>query len=47
MKEVAAAEGWTEQYVRWLVSRVCRKLDVSGQFGLVRHVLAVDALPRR
>ena len=47
MREIAAAQGWSEDYVRWLVKQVYRKLDVSGQVALVRQVLAVDALPGR
>ena len=48
MQQIASAEGWTENYVRWLVKRVYRKLGISGQqVELVRQVLAVDALPRR
>ena len=45
--EIAAAAGWSEDYVRWLTKQAYRKLGVSGQVELVRHVLAVDALPRR
>ncbi len=47
VREIAAAAGWSEDYVRWLTKQAYRKLDVSGQVELVRHVLAVDALPRR
>ncbi len=47
VSEIAAAQGWRENYVRWLVQQTYRKLDVSGQVALVRHVLAADALPRR
>ena len=47
VQQIAAAEGWSEHYVRWLVKRVYRKLGISGQVALVQHVLAVDALPRR
>ena len=47
VREIAAATGWRENYVRWLIQQVYRKLDVSGQVALVRQVLAVDALPRR
>ena len=45
--EIAAATGWSENYVRWLSRQAYRKLGASGQVDLVRHVLAVDALPRR
>ena len=47
VSEIAAATGWSENYVRWLVQQTYRKLDVSGQVALVRQVLAADALPRR
>ena len=47
VQEIAADQGWSEHYVRWLVMRVNRKLGISGQVDLVRHVLAADALPRR
>ena len=46
-REIAAATGWREHYVRWLVQQACRKLGVSGQVALVRRVLAADALPTR
>ena len=45
--EIAADQGWSEDYVRWMTKQVYRKLGVSGQVALVRQVLAVDALPRR
>ena len=47
VREIAAATGWRENYVRWLIQQVYRKLGVSGQVALVRQVLAVDALPKR
>ena len=47
VSEIAAATQWSEEYVRWLTKRAYRKLDVRGQVELVRHVLAVGALPRR
>ena len=47
VREIAAAAGWRESYVRWLVEQTYRKLGVSGQVALVRQVLAADALPRR
>ena len=47
VSEIAAAQGWSENYVRWLVQQVFRKLGVSGQAALVRQVLAADALPGR
>ena len=47
VREIAAAAGWSEDYVRWLTKQAYRKLGTSGQVDLVRQVLAVDALPRR
>ena len=48
VQEIAADQGWSEEYVRWLVKRVYRKLGITGQqVELARRVLAVDALPRR
>ena len=47
VREIAAAADWSQDYVRWLTKQAYRKLGVSGQIELVRHVLAVDALPRR
>ncbi len=47
MREIAAVQGWSEDYVRWMTKQVYRKLGASGQVDLVRQVLAVDALPRR
>ena len=47
VSEIAASQGWSENYVRWLVQQVYRKFGVSGQVALVRQVLAADALPRR
>ena len=47
LREIATAQGWSEDYVRWMTKQVYRKLGVSGQVDLVRHVLAVDALPGR
>ena len=46
VREIAAATGWSEDYVRWLSKQVYRKLGATGQVELVRQVLAVDALPR-
>ena len=46
-REIAAAAGWSENYVRWLIQQVYRKQGVSGQVALVRQVLAAHALPRR
>ena len=47
VREIAAATGLQENYVRWLFQQVYRKLGVSGQVALVRHVLAAGALPGR
>ena len=47
VREIAAATGWRENYVRWLIQQVYRKLGVSGQIALVRQILAADVLPRR
>ena len=47
VKEIAAAAQWSEDYVRWLTKQAYRKLGASGQVELVRHVLTVDALPKR
>ena len=47
VREIAAAADWSQDYVRWLTKQAYRKLGVSGQVELVRHVLVVDALPRR
>ena len=47
VREIAAAEDWSEDYVRWLTKQAYRKLGASGQVELVRQVLAVDALPKR
>ena len=47
VSEIAAAAGWSEDYVRWLTKQAYRKLGASGQVELVRQVLAVHALPKR
>ena len=47
VREIAAATGLRENYVRWLFQEVYRKLGVSGQVALVRQVLAGNALPGR
>ena len=46
-REIAAATGWQENYVRWLIQQVYRKLGVKGQVALVRQILAADTLPQR
>ena len=45
VNEIAAATGWQENYVRWLLQRVRAKLRVSGQVAVVRRVLVADLLP--
>ena len=50
VREIAAAAGYRESYVRWLLKQVYRKQGLSGQVALVRRVLrGLDAyaLPRR
>ena len=47
VREIAAAAGWSEEYVRWLTRQVYRKLGATGQVELVRLDLAANALPRR
>ena len=47
VRDIAAAEGHQEGYVRWLLKQIYRKHGLSGQVALVRLVLAADALPRR
>ena len=46
VREIAAAAGYQESYVRWLLKQVYKKQGISGQVALVRQVLALDALPR-
>ena len=45
--DIAAAAGFQQGYVRWLLKQAYKKHDVPGQAALVRLVLAADALPRR
>ena len=45
VREIAAATGYRESYVRWLLKQAYRKQGISGQVALVRLVLAADALP--
>ena len=45
VREIAVVTGWSENYVRWLVQQVFRKLGVSGQVALVRQVLEAVAFP--
>ena len=47
VSEIAAATGFQQGYVRWLLKQVYRKQGVSGQAALVRRVLTADSLPRR
>ena len=46
VREIAAATGFAENYVRWLIQQVYKKLGVSGQLALVRQVLAAAAVPQ-
>ena len=46
VRELVAATGLRESYVRWLLKATYKKLGVPGQAALVRLVLAADALPR-
>ena len=46
VREIAAASGYRESYVRWLLKQVYKKQGVSGQVALVRLVLAAHTLPR-
>lgn len=45
--DIAAAAGYQEGYVRWLLKQAYRKHGVPGQAALARLVLAADALSRR
>ena len=47
VSEIAAATGWRENYVRWLIQQFYQKTGVKGQPALVRQVLTAAALPRR
>ena len=47
VREIAAATGYKESYVRWLLKQVYKKQGLSGQIALVQRVLAACALPRR
>ena len=47
VREIAAAAGFRESYVRWLLKQVYKKQGLSGQIALVQRVLAAYALPRR
>ena len=46
VREIAAATGFAENYVRWLIQQVYKKLGVSGQVAMVRQVLAAASVPR-
>ena len=46
VREIAAATGFKESYVRWLLKQVYKKQGLSGQIALVQRVLAACALPR-
>ena len=45
--DIAAASGYREGYVHWLLKQAYRKHGVSGQAALARLVLATDVLARR
>ncbi|MYD93112.1 MAG: helix-turn-helix transcriptional regulator [Chloroflexi bacterium] len=45
VREIAAATGLKESYVRWLLKQVYRKLGLSGQVALVQRILAAYTLP--
>ena len=47
VREIAATTGLQENYVRWVLKQVYKKLGLSGQVALVLRVLAVHTLPRR
>ena len=47
VREVAAAAGHRESYVRALLKQMYKKQGVPGQVALVQRVLAIDVLPRR
>ena len=47
VREIAAATGYKESYVRWLLKQVYKQQGLSGQIALVQRVLAAHALPRR
>ncbi|MCY3971150.1 MAG: helix-turn-helix transcriptional regulator [Acidobacteria bacterium] len=47
VREIAAAAGFKESYVRWLLKQVYKKQGVSGQVALVQRVLTAYAFPRR
>ena len=47
VREIAAATGLKESYVRWLLKQIYKKQDISGQIALVQRVLTAYGLPRR
>ena len=47
VREIAAAAGFKESYVRFLLKQVYRKQGLSGQVALVQRVLSAYALMRR
>ena len=47
VREIAAAAGHRESYVRSLLKQIYKKQGVPGQVALVQRILAMDALPRR
>ena len=46
VREIAAAAGYKESYVRWLLKQVYGKLGLSGQVALVQRILAAHGLLR-
>ena len=47
VREIAAATGYKEGYIRWLLKQVYKKQGLSGRIALVQRVLAASGLPRR
>ena len=47
VRDIAAAAGHRESYVRALLRIIYKKQGLSGQVDLVRRVLALEGLPRR
>ena len=46
-REIAAATGYQESYVYWLLKQVYKKQGLSGQIALVQRVLTAYAFPHR
>ncbi|MCY4420685.1 MAG: LuxR C-terminal-related transcriptional regulator, partial [Gammaproteobacteria bacterium] len=47
VSEIAAITDYRENYVRWLIQQIFKKLGLTGQVGLARMVLATCVLPLR